>query len=124
MRYHRKEDGNGGLSGFFTYPALRYYGVNVRKTLPLMALALVSALPMAAVAGTTVSASLIPDGTYTATVEKVVDNKHIVVKMQNGVETNLTTNRSNVDFGKVKANDQIKLGLVNGMVALYIVTAQ
>lgn len=96
----------------------------MRKTLALVCLTFATAMPAAAVAGTTVSASLIPDGTYTATVEKVVDNKHIVVKMQNGVETNLTTNRSNVDFGKVKPNEQIKLGLVNGMVAVYIVTAQ
>lgn len=78
------------------------------------------AAPAAATAGT-VDASLIPDGTYTATVEKVVDDKHMLVKMNNGMETTLTTDRSNVDFSKAKANDNIKLSLIKGMVAVYIV---
>lgn len=36
-----------------------------------------------------VDPSLIPDGDYTVTVEKIVDAKHIVVKMENGVEARL-----------------------------------
>ncbi|HZT12889.1 MAG TPA: hypothetical protein VFA29_08800, partial [Candidatus Baltobacteraceae bacterium] len=62
---------------------------------------------------------LIPDGTYTATVEKMIDNKHLLVKMNNGMETTLTTDRANVDFGKVKTNDSIKLSLIKGQVAVY-----
>jgi hypothetical protein len=94
----------------------------VRKTLSVLALLAAFAAPAAALAGNTVDATLIPDGTYNATVEKVVDGKHITIKMDNGVETTVTTNRSNVDFSKVKANDQIKMSLIKGMVAVYVVT--
>lgn len=94
----------------------------MRKTLSLLALLTIVGVPGVALAGNTVDASMIPDGTYTATVEKVVDNKHLLVKMDNGVETTLTTNRSNVDFGKVHPNDQIKMSLIKGMVAVYMVT--
>ena len=93
----------------------------MRKTLSLLALAAAVAAPASALAGT-VDASLIPDGTYTATVEKVVDGKHMLVKMNNGMETTLTTDRSNVDFSKAKANDNIKLSLIKGLVAVYMVT--
>lgn len=81
-----------------------------------------AAIPVAAFAAGTVDAGSIPDGTYTATVEKVVDGKHITVKMPNGVETTVTTNRSNVDFTKVHPNDQIKMSLIKGLVAVYMVT--
>jgi hypothetical protein len=93
----------------------------VRKFLSLLALAAAIAAPATALAAT-VDATLIPDGTYTATVEKVTDAKHVTVKMDNGMETTLTTNRPNVDFSKVKPNDQIKLSLIKGMVAVYMVT--
>lgn len=94
----------------------------MRKTLSLLALLTAIAAPAAALAANTVDATLIPDGTYNATVEKVVDGKHITIKMDNGVETTVTTNRANVDFSKVKANDQIKMSLIKGMVAVYVVT--
>lgn len=95
----------------------------MRKTLSLLALiAAIAAPPATALAANTVDPSLIPDGTYNATVEKVVDQKHITIKMDNGVETTVTTNRSNVDFSKVKPNDQIKMSLIKGMVAVYMVT--
>jgi ABC-type Fe2+-enterobactin transport system substrate-binding protein len=93
----------------------------VRKTLSLLALIAAIAAPATASAAT-IDASLIPDGTYNATVEKVADAKHMTVKMENGVETTLTTNRPNVDFSKAKPNDQIKLSLIKGMVAVYMVT--
>lgn len=93
----------------------------MRKSLPLLALIAAIAAPAAAIANT-VNPSLIPDGTYNATVEKVMDGKHITIKMENGVETTVTTNRSNVDFSKVKPNDQIKMSLIKGMVAVYMVT--
>jgi hypothetical protein len=94
----------------------------VRKLLPLFAFIAATAAPAFATAGNTVDASLIPDGTYTATVEKVVDNKHMLVKMDNGMEAQLTTSRSNVDFSKVHPNDQIKMSLIKGEVAVYMVT--
>lgn len=93
----------------------------MRKTLSMLALLAATAAPAAALAGNTVDPSLIPDGTYTATVEKVVDGKHMLVKMNNGMETTLTTDRSNVDFSKAKANDNIKLSLIKGLVAVYMV---
>lgn len=94
----------------------------MRRTLCLLVLIAAIAAPSIAMAANTVDASLIPDGTYNATVEKVVDGKHITIKMNNGVETTVTTNRSNVDFSKVKPNDQIKMSLIKGMVAVYMVT--
>lgn len=93
----------------------------MRKTLSLLALIAAIAAPATASAAT-IDATLIPDGTYNATVEKVADAKHMTVKMENGVETTLTTNRPNVDFSKAKPNDQIKLSLIKGMVAVYMVT--
>lgn len=36
-----------------------------------------------------VDPALIPDGDYAVTVEKVVDAKHLVVKMENGIEARL-----------------------------------
>jgi len=91
----------------------------VRKLLSLLALIAAFAAPAAALAANTVDPSLIPDGTYTATVEKVVDSKHILVKLDNGMEANLTTNRANVDFSKIAANDHIMMSLIKGMVAVY-----
>lgn len=90
----------------------------MRKFVSLLALVAALAAP-AAVSAATVDPSLIPDGTYTATVEKVVDAKHILVKLDNGMEANLTTNRSNVDFSKVAANDKIMMSLIKGVVAVY-----
>lgn len=91
----------------------------MRKLLPLLALLTVFAAPAVALAGNTIDPSLIPDGTYTATVEKVVDSKHILVKLDNGMEATLTTTRANVDFSKVSANDHIMMSLIKGLVAVY-----
>ncbi|HZZ63861.1 MAG TPA: hypothetical protein VFE17_00055 [Candidatus Baltobacteraceae bacterium] len=93
----------------------------MRKLL-LSILFLAAALPGTAFAAGTVDPGTLPDGTYTATVEKIVDGKHMTVKMQNGVETTVTTNRSNVDFSKAHPNDQIKMSLIKGLVAVYMVT--
>jgi flagellar hook assembly protein FlgD len=91
----------------------------MNRTLRLSALFLVAATPVAAVAGAIVAASSIPDGTYTVKVEKVVDNKHVVVAMDNGNETTLGAGRPTVDFSKVQQNDQIKVSLINGNVMVY-----
>lgn len=92
----------------------------MRKFLPLFAFIAALAAPAAAVAGNTVDPSLIPDGTYTATVEKVVDNKHVLVKLDNGMEAVVSTTRANVDFSKVAPNDHIKMSLIKGQVAVYM----
>ena len=90
----------------------------MRKFVSVLALFAALAAP-AAVFAATVDPTLIPDGTYTATVEKVVDSKHILVKLDNGMEAQLTTNRPNVDFSKVGANDKIMMSLIKGQVAVY-----
>jgi len=85
----------------------------------LFALALLAgvATPLYAQAAS-VSASLIPDGTYTATVEKVNDLQHITVKMSNGIETTLEAT-SSVTFSKLKADDTIKLSVIAGKVPVF-----
>jgi hypothetical protein len=91
----------------------------VRNALAITALLAATLAPIAALANT-VDASLIPDGTYTVKVEKVQDNAHITVKMDNGIETTLAA-RPGVSFGKVKSNDTVKLSVVGGKVPVYIV---
>jgi hypothetical protein len=61
--------------------------------------------------------SLVPDGTYIAKVEKVVDQTHLLVAMQNGVETTFTPYTG--AFNNVKANDTIKVSLIQGKVRVY-----
>lgn len=63
--------------------------------------------------------SLVPDGTYVAKVEKVVDASHLLVAMQNGVETTFTPTSGS--FNNVKANDTIKVTLIQGKVRVYAV---
>ena len=92
----------------------------MHKTVSMFALVAALASPAVALAASTVDASLIPDGTYTVKVEKVVDNKHVQVTMDNGTETTLSTGRDSVDFGKVKAGDQLKLSLIKGSVMVYL----
>ena len=94
-------------------------GAYVRKTLTTVALAAAVSAPSVAMAAT-IDASLIPDGTYTVKVEKVVDSKHIQVAMDNGSETTLEAGRPTVDFGKVKVGDQVKLSLGKGQVLVYL----
>jgi hypothetical protein len=67
-----------------------------------------------------VSASLIPDGTYVVKVEQVQDAQHVLVKMDNGMETVLSATGS-VSFTKVKANDTMKVSLIKGKVPVYAV---
>lgn len=69
---------------------------------------------------TMVDPTSIPDGTYTVKVEQVIDAKHLQVLMTNGSEARLTAGRPTVDFSKVQANDQLKLSLIKGAVAVYM----
>jgi type 1 fimbria pilin len=83
------------------------------------ALVFACSVPLAA-AASTVSPSSIPDGTYTVTVEKVVDAKHVQVKMDNGSDTMLSAGKPTVDFSKVQPNDQLKLSVIAGAVAVFM----
>ncbi len=85
----------------------------------LAAFCLASLLPTAALAATVASTS-IPDGTYTVTVVRVVDAKHVDVKMDNGQESTLAAGRPTVDFSKIRTNDQVKLSLISGNVMVYL----
>lgn len=78
--------------------------------------ALVSLVPWLASAAV-VDASLVPDGTYTVKVEKVQDAQHMLVMMQNGVETILVA--QGVDFSKCTANETIKISIVKGKVPVF-----
>jgi translation initiation factor IF-1 len=91
----------------------------VQKELSTLALLAASLLPIAASAAM-IDASLIPDGTYTVKVDKMLDAKHIEVTMDNGAQTTLTAGRPTVDFSRVKDGDQVKLSLIKGEVMVYL----
>lgn len=91
----------------------------MHKTFSALALIAAIAAPSAVLAAT-IDASLIPDGTYTVKVNKIIDAKHIDVSMDNGSEATLSTGRDSVDFSKIKAGDQVKLSLIKGQVMVYL----
>jgi hypothetical protein len=85
----------------------------------LLLAATAAAAPVAAFAAT-VDATLIPDGTYVVKVERVQDSQHVIVMMQNGVETTLAA-RNAIDFNKVKPNDTLKISMIKGQVPVFVV---
>jgi len=89
----------------------------VKTSSIVLTLAAVLASPIAAPAAV-VDSNLIPDGQYVVKVERIDDSHHILVLMQNGIET-ILIGRSNVDFSKLKPNDTIKIALVKGLVPVY-----
>ena len=91
----------------------------MKKRISLLAFFALLAAPAAALA-TTVSPTLIPDGTYVVKVEQVTDTQHLTVKLDNGMETTLVATGS-VSFAKVKANDTIKVSLIKGKVPVYAI---
>jgi len=91
----------------------------VKRLFPLFALLAAALAPAATLAANAIDASLIPDGTYTVKVEKVLDAKHVLVTMDNGAEATLPAGRDTVDFSKVKPDDSIKLSLIKGSVMVY-----
>jgi hypothetical protein len=90
----------------------------MRQTFSVAVFLLALLAPVTALAAT-IDASLIPDGTYTVKVERVIDAKHMLVTMDNGAETTLSAGRDSVDFSKVKQNDSVKLSLIKGNVMVY-----
>jgi hypothetical protein len=68
-----------------------------------------------------VDPTLIPDGTYVVLVEKVVDSAHIVVKMDNGMETTFAAD--GVDFGDVKPDQKLKISVVRGKIPVFRVAS-
>jgi hypothetical protein len=91
----------------------------VRFSVAPALVALAALLPMVASAAP-VDPTLVPDGTYIVKVEKVEDTSHLLVLMQNGVETTLIATGS-ANFGTVKNNDTVKISLIKGKVPVFLV---
>ena len=69
----------------------------------------------------TVSASLVPDGTYIVQVEVVKDARHALVLLPNGMETTLTATGS-ASFANVKAHQQLRVSIIAGKTPVLAVT--
>ncbi|MDE2480748.1 MAG: hypothetical protein KGN02_00985 [bacterium] len=69
-------------------------------------------------AATIINPKLIPDGTYVVHVRAVVDAKNIVVKLDNGLDTSLTTDREAILFDKLTAGETVKVSIVHGVVVM------
>jgi hypothetical protein len=91
----------------------------VKRFIPAFALAIACLAPAVALAGGMIDAALIPDGTYTVKVDKVVDEKHLLVTMDNGFQSNLAAGSAGVDFSKIKASDSVKITVVKGNITVY-----
>lgn len=90
-----------------------------RKPLALLALLAATAAPLSALAEG-VDSSLIPDGTYTVKVDRVVDANHMVIVMQNSVKTTVAAVRPSMDFSKLKPNSEVKMSLGKGKVLVFV----
>ncbi len=75
-----------------------------------------SVAPLAAMAAP-IDPTMIPDGTYIVKVEKVQDLSHLLVMMQNGVETTLVSKSSG--FTAVKVNDTLKVSVIKGVCPVF-----
>ncbi len=91
----------------------------VKRIVLAAAFVAAAAAPLGALA-TTVDSSMIPDGTYVVKVEKVQDPAHLLVRMQNGVETTLPAAGSRT-FVAVKANDTLKVSIIKGAVPVFAI---
>jgi len=89
----------------------------MRNKLFVAALAVAVSLPVTCLA-TMVDATLIPDGTYGVTVEKVLDAAHVTVGMVGGLEATLTAG-ANVHFDQVKPASHIKITVLKGKVLAF-----
>jgi hypothetical protein len=65
-----------------------------------------------------VDPALIPDGDYVVSVEKIVDPKHIIVKMENGIESKLCATGS-MTFDPASHVGRMKIFLYKGVVITY-----
>jgi len=90
----------------------------VNRTCLVFAFSL-AVLPASIARAATVDPSTIPSGTYTVKVDKVMDATHIQVTLDNGNQATLAAGRPTVIFTSVQPNDQLKLSLIDGAVAVY-----
>ena len=88
---------------------------------PIAALAFIAAIaaPISVLADSLTDASLIPDGTYTVKIDKVIDAQHMIVVMQNSVKTEVTAVRPTMDFSALKPNASVMMSLGKGKVLVF-----
>ena len=103
---------------------LRAFDGDFVRTISLLAFIAVLAAPAVAAQTTTTrtaatNSGQLPDGTYTAVVQKVIDTKDVLVKLSNGAQATLKTAKDNVDFTKCQTNQTIRFSVINGLVAVY-----
>ena len=89
----------------------------MKSSVIALSIASMLAAPIAASASV-VDPNLIPDGQYVVKVERVDDSHHMLVLMQNGIET-LLVGRTSVDFSKLRPNDTVRIALVKGLVPVF-----
>lgn len=65
-----------------------------------------------------VAPALIPDGEYKVTIERVIDDKHIVVRMDNGIESELPASKT-LTFGGAAASKNAHLFIYKGVVITF-----
>lgn len=65
-----------------------------------------------------VDPALIPDGEYKVTVEKVVDSKHIIVKMDNGIESEVPAAKT-LSFDSTSSVKTARLFIYKGVVITF-----
>ncbi len=85
------------------------------------ALFLAATLAPGLASAATVSASLVPDGTYVVQVEAVKDARHALVLLPNGMETTLTATGS-ASFAAVKPHQQLRVSIIAGKTPVLAVT--
>jgi hypothetical protein len=71
-----------------------------------------------AVRAALVDPALIPDGEYKVTIEKVVDSKHIIVKMDNGIESEVPATKT-LSFDGASAAKTARLFIYKGVVITF-----
>lgn len=76
------------------------------------------ALSTAMLVATLVNPSLIPDGDYVVTIERIVDSKHIIVRMDNGIESQIPA-AATVSFDAGSHMKHAKIFVYKGLVITY-----
>lgn len=79
------------------------------------------ALAQANVRAALVDPSLIPDGDYKVTIERVLDDKHILVRMENGIESRLSAAKT-LTFDGAAASKAARIFIYKGTVITFKLT--